>query len=154
MGTTINTDQWERFPSVSPGGKYLFFNRGNGSANQVYWVSAAIIDSLRTIRTGIPIKEGTGSIRDFRLNQNYPNPFNSETTIGYHLPESGHVVLCVYDALGRKVKTLVDSYQNAGEHSIVWNSTNANDRSVSSGTYFCRLIMNDLTLQNTISVIQ
>lgn len=48
MGSQINTDQWERFPSVSPDGKYLFFNRGGGVTNKVYWVSTAIIDSLRT----------------------------------------------------------------------------------------------------------
>ncbi len=44
MGKTINTDQIERFPSVSPDGKYLFFVRGFGD---VYWVSTDKIHQLK-----------------------------------------------------------------------------------------------------------
>lgn len=45
MGNKINTDEIERFPWVSPDGKYLFFVRGFGD---VYWVSAEIINELKT----------------------------------------------------------------------------------------------------------
>ena len=39
----------DRFPAISPDGKYLFFTRYNGYENSmdVYWVSAKIIDRLR-----------------------------------------------------------------------------------------------------------
>ena len=48
MGAPINTSQMERFSAVSPDGKYLFFTRDTpGYDEDVYWVSAKIIDRLR-----------------------------------------------------------------------------------------------------------
>lgn len=44
----INTKGMERFPSVSPDGKYFFFNRYDPEYDEdVYWMSASFIDSLR-----------------------------------------------------------------------------------------------------------
>ena len=48
MGEPINTHQMERFSALSPDGKYLFFTRDTpGYDEDVYWVSAAIIDKLK-----------------------------------------------------------------------------------------------------------
>lgn len=48
MGEPINTSTQERLPGVSPDGKYLFFTRWTHDHNQdVFWVSAKIIDKLR-----------------------------------------------------------------------------------------------------------
>jgi hypothetical protein len=48
FGAPINTDQMERFSAVSPDGRYLFFTRDTpGYDEDVYWVSAKIIDRLR-----------------------------------------------------------------------------------------------------------
>ncbi|RPH31521.1 MAG: hypothetical protein EHM93_13180 [Bacteroidales bacterium] len=48
LGTTVNTDQGERFPSVSPDGKYLFFTRWVTNDNEdIFWVSAEIIEKLK-----------------------------------------------------------------------------------------------------------
>ena len=69
-----------------------------------------------------------------RLNQNHPNPFNPETTISYHIPFGGYVSLDVYDALGRRVKTLVDGWVQAGEHAVSFHATG-----LVSGTYLYRL---------------
>ncbi|TFG79929.1 MAG: hypothetical protein E4H23_04295 [Chrysiogenales bacterium] len=48
LGATINTDRGERFPAVSPDGKYLFFTRWVSDGNEdVFWVSAGIIGKLK-----------------------------------------------------------------------------------------------------------
>lgn len=73
----------------------------------------------------------------FTLNQNYPNPFNPVTVISYTLPTASGVRLDVFNVLGQRVETLVDTYQAAGEHSVLWNS-----RDYPSGVYFYRLAMN------------
>lgn len=36
MGDKINTNEWERFPVVSPDGKYLFFTRGGSITSNLY----------------------------------------------------------------------------------------------------------------------
>jgi hypothetical protein len=54
----------------------------------------------------------------FELAQNYPNPFNPTTTIEYALPYSEQVKLTIYDARGRKVRTLVDVKQEAGRYRV------------------------------------
>ncbi len=70
----------------------------------------------------------------FQLKQNYPNPFNPATEITYKLPVSRHVVLKVYDMLGRPIKTLVNDNQEAGNYTIRFNAG-----SLSSGMYIYRL---------------
>ena len=48
MGEPINTERMERYSCVSPDGKYLFFTRDHTKMlEDVYWVSANIIDSLQ-----------------------------------------------------------------------------------------------------------
>lgn len=47
MGDKINTDKVERFPIVSPDGKYLFFMR-HTPGQDIFWVSTDIIENLRT----------------------------------------------------------------------------------------------------------
>lgn len=53
LGDTINTDQTDFCPMVTPDGKYLFFSRRWGAtweettAGEVYWVDARILDRFR-----------------------------------------------------------------------------------------------------------
>jgi hypothetical protein len=51
LGDQINTDAWEAVASVTPDGKYLFFNRNMGSDKyedvDIFWVDAQIIETLR-----------------------------------------------------------------------------------------------------------
>jgi hypothetical protein len=71
------------------------------------------------------------TIDNFNLNQNYPNPFNPATTISYQLPEMSSVNISVYDALGRKISTLVNENQGKGKYQVIWNAGMH-----SSGSYF------------------
>lgn len=61
---------------------------------------------------------------------NYPNPFNPTTTLVIDLPEAGHATLRVYNVLGQVVATLMDGYQAAGTHRIVFDG-----KSMSNGLY-------------------
>lgn len=57
----------------------------------------------------------------FKLFQNYPNPFNPETVISYQLAVNSHVLLEIYDILGREVATLVDEVQSVGIYKVNFN---------------------------------
>ena len=71
----------------------------------------------------------------FALHQNYPNPFNPTTQIRYDLPQSEFVSISIYDVMGRKIKSLINSVQEAGYRSITWNATNDLGQPVSAGMY-------------------
>jgi len=71
---------------------------------------------------------------EFSLSQNYPNPFNASTTIEYNLKEPRNVKLEIYNSQGQKLETLINDYQDAGNHLIKWNASD-----YSSGIYFYRL---------------
>ncbi|MFH0920223.1 MAG: ice-binding family protein [Fibrobacterota bacterium] len=72
------------------------------------------------------------------LSQNYPNPFNPSTKIQYSIKKAAQVSLKVYNALGHEVATLVNGRQEAGSHTVSFNSKKGT-LSLSSGVYFCRL---------------
>jgi len=72
---------------------------------------------------------------DYSLSQNYPNPFNPVTTIQFALPVPGHVVLRIYDVLGREVATLIDEELPAGRHSVPWDASNK-----ANGVYFAHML--------------
>jgi hypothetical protein len=75
----------------------------------------------------------------FTLEQNFPNPFNPFTTLRYDLPEDALVNITIYDMLGRKVKTLVNTTQDAGFKSVIWDATNNQGRPASAGVYLYNL---------------
>ena len=71
----------------------------------------------------------------FVFHQNYPNPFNPTTSLAYVLPKDELVNITIYDMMGRKIKTFVNSSQTAGFKSVQWNATNDKNEPVSAGLY-------------------
>ena len=75
----------------------------------------------------------------YKLNQNYPNPFNATTNISFDLPNDGNVEISVYDLLGRKVTTLINSFLPAGSHTVTWDGRSQTGETVATGIFFYRL---------------
>ncbi len=87
--------------------------------------------------TAVP---GDGAkLRQLALGPNVPNPFRGSTRVDYHLPVSDMVYLEVFDLNGRRVRTLVDERQPAGDYRMTWDGTDDAGRSVAGGIYFIRL---------------
>lgn len=112
-----------------------------------YRVKDAIDGSYLNVvlKNGEPIKitdpniqailiEGATVPTQFDLMQNYPNPFNPTTTIRYAIAEPVKVKLVVYNAVGQKIKELVNSEQEAGYYTVEFNASN-----LASGVYLIRL---------------
>lgn len=73
------------------------------------------------------------------LKGNYPNPFNPTTTIAFSLSDASPVKIEIYNILGQKVTTLVNSQLAAGQHNVSWNGRDDNGRGVASGVYFYKM---------------
>jgi len=102
-----------------------------GKFQGTVWMDALEIKVIGTTTVGtdeaLPVS--------YELFQNYPNPFNPSTIISYALPKASHVTIKIYDMLGREIKTLVNSEQNAGILNIQWNGNNNFGTKVSTGAY-------------------
>ena len=99
------------------------------------WAVGAFGRVYKFNKETIGIKNGgENSPVSFNLYQNYPNPFNPLTRIYYELPENSYVRLCVYDVLGREVKSLVDGEIPRGKHESDWNASG-----LPSGVYFYKM---------------
>ncbi len=84
--------------------------------------------------------------KSFTLRQNYPNPFNPRTQFSYQLPSSGIVHLAIYDLLGREIYTVIDGYQRAGMHNVLWTGVDNKGIPARSGVYFYKLISGSKTV--------
>lgn len=74
-----------------------------------------------------------------RLLDPRPNPFNPGTEIRFSLESAGDVLLTVHDLAGRRLRTLVSTVLDAGEHAATWDGRDDGGRAAASGTYFARL---------------
>jgi len=88
------------------------------------------------------------------VHQNHPNPFNMDTRIRYDLPESGMITISVYDARGKKVKTLIRETKSPGQHSIHWNGTDQANQVVPSGIYIVKMVTDSYTGQVKVLLIK
>ncbi|MDD5361894.1 MAG: T9SS type A sorting domain-containing protein [Ignavibacteria bacterium] len=71
---------------------------------------------------------------DYKLYNAYPNPFNPSVNIKFALPQNAHVILKIYDILGKEVAILLNEKMNAGLYTFQWNANG-----LPSGIYFYRI---------------
>ncbi len=86
---------------------------------------------------------------DFQLFQNYPNPFNPSTQITYSLSEDTRVRVSVFNLLGQEVVRLVDGFQKAGRHSVMFKPNN-----LSSGVYLYRVQAGGVSASRKLTLVQ
>jgi predicted outer membrane repeat protein len=88
---------------------------------------------------GVNVDNSQLSIDNFQLS-NYPNPFNPETTISFSLAQDAkNTEIIIYNIKGQKVKQIVCGQLSAGQHSVIWNGKDSNEKPVASGIYFYRM---------------
>jgi len=75
----------------------------------------------------------------FALWQNHPNPFVGATTIRFDLPVDADVRLDIFDAQGRRIRTLANGRFPAGFQSLVWDHRAEGGFQVGAGVYLYRL---------------
>jgi len=73
----------------------------------------------------------------FGLFDTYPNPFNPKLNIKYAVKSNEEYELVIYNAKGRKVKTLKsETSMNNSIRELIWNGNDDSGKPVSSGIYY------------------
>ena len=91
---------------------------------------------------------------EYELDQNYPNPCNPSTQIRYQLAKCSSVQLEIYNILGQKIRTLVDTEQDPGEYLIHWDGKADQGVPVAAGIYLYRLKTEDFTLTRKMTILR
>jgi photosystem II stability/assembly factor-like uncharacterized protein len=145
---------------VYAGGKGILFKSTNSGNNwEQEQVSTSYINGISSYKKNLwltgemgMIIKGVGKvpvyinsdneeiIEDYKLFQNFPNPFNPTTNIRYQIPNNSHVILKVYDILGKEIATLVNDKLKPGEYETTFDGT-----AFPSGVYFYKLQSGDFS---------
>ncbi len=131
--------------SASQSNNFISIDKTTGTGTIIGSINYPNITGLAYSSAGITGVEPAGNSqlpKDYSLKQNYPNPFNPSTRIEYTLPINAGVKVVIYNLLGEVVNVLINSQQNAGSHSVVWNSEDTHGSKVGSGVYFYELRAN------------
>ena len=89
--------------------------------------------------TAVAEREGAGPLR-FALHESFPNPFNGAVAIPFDLPSETVVTLVVYDAAGRRVRTVAEEKLPGGRYVRQWDGLDEDGRHVASGAYLYQLV--------------
>lgn len=111
-------------------------NNDNSWSSPRNWTYTWIGD--RESPTAVADNRNDGVPASYSLSQNYPNPFNPSSKITYAIRTAGLVQLELYNALGQKVRTLVDGVQAAGTYTLEVQADG-----LPSGIYFYRISAGD-----------
>ncbi|HAD82315.1 MAG: hypothetical protein A2509_02545 [Candidatus Edwardsbacteria bacterium RIFOXYD12_FULL_50_11] len=122
-------------------------NNIGGTKYDIYTTAGTFVNGV----AGQPIENNPNPV--FRI-QCYPNPFNNRTTVDYQIPKTGMVTLKVYNISGQVVSVLVNNIQQGGPHSVKWDGKDDQGREISSGIYFARLMTDNSTRTNKITLIR
>ncbi len=86
------------------------------------------------------ISGGTGAIPGrTALRMAFPNPFDQHMTIALALSHQGPASVGVFDVAGRKVRSLIQGVQPAGERLVTWDGRDDSGARLGAGVYMLRL---------------
>ena len=137
---TRGSGQWEQFTPDMFNPAYAHLNAA-GAYNEDRWGTfsrGTFAPMLRVILSNPEKYNGTMekpvTTNILKINNVYPNPVNNKSVIDYSLPHSGNVDLSLFDIIGRKIISLIDTYQDGGTQSLIFNTGN-----VPNGIYLMKL---------------
>jgi len=119
------TDREHVFSNNQP---YLSFK---SDTNKKAFFRIKLIDSSLAV---------TSTSADYTVNA-YPNPVTgTELNLKLNIAESTYTTIKIYDASGKKVRTLLNNYiVSISDNTVQWDLTRADGREVSNGIYFVKV---------------
>ena len=122
------TDPIDHLQSYSDEIEYL----KDWTADRVIWIDENVESLL-----SLTVPDGNRSY-GFNLGQNIPNPVSSVTTITYELPRQMPVRIYLYNTLGERIRTIINTVGERGLNYVTWNP-----QGLSNGIYFYEIRAGD-----------
>lgn len=128
-----NTDVWNNIDS-------LF-------VTEVIKAAAAVLLSFEDVLSSSEADQEMPA--GFTIYQNYPNPFNPSTAIEYYLPQSEHITIKVFNALGELTATLADEVKPPGKHRTLFKGDK-----LPGGVYFYSFVAGNYRQTNKMVLLK
>lgn len=132
--------------SVTESGQFWYRVRGYNSTWD--WGDWGPLEDIVVTSVGLaaePTHQAKNSLRFLSS-----NPAGSGINIRYTVGTAGPVQIEIFDAIGRKVNTLVSGNLPVGEYQLYWNCENKTGTKVSAGVYFCRMVAGDILINRMV----
>jgi choice-of-anchor B domain-containing protein len=155
----VTTDSLGNYSAVLPGGVHAAIASAEGYiSDSSGTVSIADGDTtdldfalVPTSATGVGSSLGPVAST---LRAPSPNPSRGQTRIAFELDRPGPVTLAVFDASGRRVRTLLSGALPAGPHALVWDGRDDVGRAAASGSFFVRLDAADQQRTRKLAIVR
>jgi len=122
--------------SVSVSINTLFMGYGDYEGTLVFTTNVGeFILPIHLVVTMLGVDDDTVIPSIFSVSENYPNPFNPRTEFTVSIPEKSHVVVNIYDILGRQVALLAEGDYTAGRYRMEWAGKTDVNAVAPSGVY-------------------
>lgn len=76
----------------------------------------------------------------------YPNPAKGPINLQYEVKQAEEVTIEITDLNGKLLRSLPQKQQLHGNYTITWAGTDDSGNYITSGIYFCRIIMSDISI--------
>ncbi len=105
-----------------------------------YQLRAILWDGTEDIAGQGTVYASTAGTLAIHLARPHPSPFTENATVTFEIPHGvDHTNLSVFDAAGRRVRTLIEGPLDGGRRDVVWNGRDETGATVAAGVYFVRL---------------
>jgi hypothetical protein len=81
-----------------------------------------------------------------------PNPFS--TKIEYTLEKPAMVSVRVFDMQGKAIRTMVNAREEAGSHSLAWNTCDDAGQRVSNASYIVNVVIDGKSISKTLFIVR
>jgi len=80
-----------------------------------------------------------------------PNPFEDRVTFSFDLPKGQKIILKIFDASGKEIRTVVEAYLTQKSYKLMWNGNNDAGNPVAKGSYIYQLQVGSKTYSGKIT---
>ncbi len=116
-----------------------FVEQFGGSGARFIWSSNLVLDNLVLVRKTVGEVSGVAAVEPSRAGfEVVPNPIEGDAVLHLVMPSDGWVSIGLFDAVGRRVRTVMNAFLPAGEHSVAWSPRLESD-GIPAGAYVLRM---------------